>query len=163
MARSTFARTGTMVILAVSTLAACDRTATGSNTSSALPTEASFARGSSNAGGNGGGKGGSAAQDQPTMAITPTQLSLAVGQQFTVAVTYWDNRGNVIPVTDDKLVYYGCRKLADTDPDCYSVIEILPLQPKGREAQITGKAPGSVTLWAYDGVGTWVTSNVTVQ
>jgi hypothetical protein len=123
-----------------------------------LPTEASLARG-----GNGGGKGGGAALDQPTMALSPTQLALAVGQQFTVQVTYWDKRGNIIPTTDEKIVYYGCNKVLETDADCYSVIRILPLQPFGREAQITGKAPGTVQLWASDGLGTMVTSTVTVQ
>jgi hypothetical protein len=154
MARNTIAQMGAFVVLTLGALGACDRGPTGVNS-----TDLSFTRGT----GKGGGKGGGTAAEQPTMAISPTQLTLSVGQKSTVAVTYWDNRGNIIPTTDEKLVYYGCRKVVDTDPDCYSVIQILPLQPYGREAEITAKAPGSVILWAYDGVTTWVTSNVTVQ
>jgi hypothetical protein len=147
MARSFFARAGT-IILAASTLAACDRTPTG-NTS-----DASFARG-----GNGGGKGTGTTADQPRMAISPTQLSLAVGQQATVAVTYWDKAGNVIPVTDTKPTYYGCRP----DPDCWSIVMIVPGGSNNRQATVTGKAPGTVEVYAADGLGTWVTSLVTVQ
>ena len=161
MARINLARMGTLVTL-VLTLSACDRNQDGNNSRAALPTEVAFARNGGNAGGNGGGKGG-AAVEQPMMAITPTTLSLAVGAQFTVQVTYWDRRGTIIPTTDEKIVYYGCQKLQDTDADCYSVLRILPLQPFGREAQITGKAPGTVQLWASDGLGTTVTSIVTVQ
>jgi hypothetical protein len=159
MARSTFARMGTMVVLAVSTLGACDRTPTGTTADVVVPMNASLARGSN----NGGGKGGSAAVDQPTMAMSPAQLTLVVGQKFAVAVTYWDNRGNIIPVTDDKPTYYGCRKLLDTDPDCWSVVSIVPGGTNNREAMVTGKAAGSVQVYATDGLGTWVTSIVTVQ
>jgi hypothetical protein len=35
--------------------------------------------------------------------------------------------------------------------------------PYAREAQVTGKAPGTVVLYATDGVANWVTSTVTVQ
>ena len=153
------ARTGALVTFAL-TLAACDRTPTGNEARPVLPTEVAFAR---NSGGNGGGKGPSTTVEQPTMAINPTTLSLAVGAQFTVQVTYWDRRGSVIPTTDEKLVYYGCTKVLESDADCYSVIKILPLLPYGRSAQITGMAPGTVKLWASDGLGTWVTSIVTVQ
>jgi hypothetical protein len=162
MARINLARTGALVTLAL-TLAACGRDQDGDNARAALPTEVAFARNAGNAGGNGGGKGGGVAVEQPSMAITPTTLSLAVGAQFTVQVTYWDRRGAIIPTTDEKIVYYGCQKLQDTDADCYSVLQILPMQPFGREAQITGKAPGTVQLWASDGLGTTVTSTVTVQ
>jgi len=158
MAGINLARTGTLVTLAL-TLAACDRSPVGTDARAALPAEVAFGRNA----GNGGGKGGGAAAEQPSMAITPTTLSLAVGAQFTVQVTYWDKRGSIIPTTDEKIVYYGCKKVLDTDADCYSVIQILPLQPFGREAQITGKAPGTVQLWASDGLGTMVTSTVTVQ
>jgi hypothetical protein len=158
MARINLGRIGTLVTLAVA-LGACDRNPTG-NSAPALPTEVAFAR---NAGGNGGGKGGGVAVEQPSMAINPTTLSLAVGAQSTVQVTYYDKRGGIIPTTDDKPVYYGCAKVLETDADCYSVIKILPLMPYGRSAQITGMAPGVVKLWASDGLGTWVTSIVTVQ
>jgi hypothetical protein len=151
MARSFFARAGT-IILAASTLAACDRTPTG-NTA-----DASFARG-----GNGGGKGTGTTADQPKMAISPTQLSLAVGQQAIVSVTYWDNKGNVIPVTDEKPTYYGCKELVATDADCWSIVSILPGGPNNRQATITGKAPGKVQVYAVDGLGASVTSIVTVQ
>ena len=156
------ARTGTLVTLAL-TLAACDRGQDANSARSALPTEVAFGRNAGNAGGNGGKGGGAVAEPQPIMAISPTTLSLAVGAQFTVQVTYWDKRGNIIPTTDEKIVYYGCKKVLETDADCYSVIQILPLQPFGREAQITGKAPGTVQLWASDGLGTMVASTVTVQ
>ena len=53
--------------------------------------------------------------------------------------------------------------MLEKDAYCYSVVQILPLQPFGREAQITGKAPGTVQLWASDGLGTMVASTVTVQ
>ena len=151
MARSFFARVGT-IILAASTLAACDRTPTG-NTS-----DASFARG-----GNGGGKGPGTTADVPKMAITPTQLSLAVGQQGIVSVTYWDSKGNVVPVTDDRPTFYGCEKVADTDPDCWSIVMIVPGGTNNRQATVTGKAPGTVKVYAADGLGAWVTSLVTVQ
>ena len=121
MARSVFTRVGT-IILAASTLAACDRTPTGTSPDASLKSlDVSFARG-----GNGGGKGSNTTSDQPRMAISLTQLSVAVGGQAIVSVTYWDNRGNVIPVTDDKPTYYGCRKVLDTDPDCWSIVSISP-------------------------------------
>src|SRR5262245_40820068 len=103
MARITLARMGSVVLVAA-TLAACDRTPTGTSANSILPPSASLARGSS----NGNGKGPGATADQPTMAIDPTQLSLTVGQQEIVSVTYWDNKGAMIPVTDDKRTFYGC-------------------------------------------------------
>ena len=162
MARSSFARTGA-IVLAVSTLVACDRTPTGNNASSIVPNHVSFARGSSNAGGNGNGRGGGAAVEQPTMAISPTQLTIAVGQQAIVSVTYWDSRGNIIPVTNDKPSYYGCRKLVDTDPDCWSIVSIVPGGSNNRQATVIGNARGTVTVYASDGLGTWVTSLVTVQ
>ena len=93
------------------------------------------------------------------MAITPTQLNLVVGQQATVAVTYWDKAGNVIPVTDTKPTYYGCRP----DPDCWSIVMIVPGGSNNRQATVTGKAKGTVEVYAADGLGTWVTSSVTVQ
>ena len=158
MARSVFTRVGT-IILAASTLAACDRTPTGTSPDASLKSlDVSFARG-----GNGGGKGSNTTSDQPRMAISPTQLSLAVGGQAIVSVTYWDNRGNVIPVTDDKPTYYGCRRVLDTDPDCWSIVSIVPGGTNNRQAAVTGKAPGTVQLYAADGLGTWVTSVVTVQ
>jgi hypothetical protein len=144
MARGVLARAGTVLVVALITLAACDRAAT---------TDPSFARGSNN------GKGGGATADQPKMAISPTQLSLAVGQQAIVSVTYWDNRGNVIPVTDPKPSYYGCQP----DPGCWSIVSVVPGGPNNREATVTGKAPGTVQVYAADGLGTWVTSTVTVQ
>jgi hypothetical protein len=158
MARSFFSRLGT-VIFAASTLAACDRTPTEISPDAAFNSpRASFARG-----GNGGGKGQGTTSTQPQMAISPTQLTLAVGQQAIVAVTYWDNRGNIIPVTDDKPTYYGCSKVLDTDPDCWSVVSIVPGGSNNRQATVTGKAPGTVQVYAADGLGTWVTSVVTVQ
>ena len=158
MARSFYARTGT-IILTVSTLAACDRMPTDNSPAASFNNpHASFARG-----GSGGGKGQGTTSTQLQMAISPTQLSLAVGQQAIVGVTYWDNRGNVIPVTDDKPTYYGCRKVLDTDPDCWSIISIVPGGSNNRQATVTGKAPGTVQVYAADGLGTWVTSLVTVQ
>jgi len=162
MARSPLARMGTVVVFAV-TLAACDRTPTGTSANSILPPGASLARGSSNAGGNGGGKGSSTTTDQPKMAISPTQLSVAVGQQAIVSVTYWDRRGNIVPVTDERLTYYGCYKLLDSDPDCWSIVSIVPGGSNNRQATVIGNAPGTVQVWASDGLGTWVTSVVTVQ
>jgi hypothetical protein len=158
MARSTFARMGTMAILAVSTLAACDQTPTGNSSNGVVPTNVSFARG-----GNGGGKGPGSVSTQPIMAITPTQMSVSVGQQSVVSVTYWDSRGNVIPVTDAKPTYYGCRKMVETDADCWSVVSIVPGGTNNRSATITGKAAGTVVVYAADGLGTWVYSTVTVQ
>ena len=158
MARSTLARMGT-IIVAASTLAACDRTPTDNSANGPLPTDVSFARGSN----NGGGKGTGTTAEQPRMAISPTELSLAVGQQATVAVTYWDNRGGIIPVTDSKPTYYGCRKVVETDPDCWSIVSIVPGGSNNREAAVTGKARGTVQLYAADGLGTWVSSLVTVQ
>ena len=162
MARGTFARTGTIAMLAVSTLAACDRSPTDNSYSGARPANVSFARGG---GGGGGGPkgGGSAAVEQPKMSISPEQLGLAVGQQATVAVTYRDNRGSIIPVTDDKPTYYGCNKVVETDPDCWSVVSIVPGGTNNRQATVTGKARGTVKVYAADGLGTWVYSTVTVQ
>ena len=158
MARSVFTRVGT-IILTASTLAACDRTPTGTSPDASLESlDVSFARGS-----NGGGKGSSSTSDQPRMAVSPTQLSLAVGGQAIVSVTYWDNRGNVIPVTNDKPTYYGCRKMLDTNPDCWSIVSIVPGGTNNRQATVTGKAPGTMQVYAADGLGTWVTSVVTVQ
>jgi len=158
MARSFSARMGT-IILTVSTLAACDRAPTDNSPGASINSpRASFARG-----GNGGGKGQGTASDQPQMAISPTQMALVVGQQAIVAVTYWDNRGNIIPVTDDKATYYGCRKVLDTDPDCWSVVSIVPGGSNNRQATVIGKASGTVQVYAADGLGTWVTSLVTVQ
>ena len=158
MARSFLARMGT-IVLAAGTLAACDHTPTGTSPDASLKSlDVSFARG-----GNGGGKGSNTTSDQPRMAISPTQLSLAVGEQAIVGVTYWDNRGIVIPVTDDKPTYYGCRKVLDTDPDCWSIVSIVPGGTNNRQATVTGKAPGTVQVYAADGLGTWVTALVTVQ
>ncbi|HEX5077087.1 MAG TPA: hypothetical protein VFW03_28010 [Gemmatimonadaceae bacterium] len=158
MARSFFARMGTIILTAV-TLAACDRTPTGTSPNAALESlDVSFARG-----GNGGGKGSNTASDQPRMAISPTQLTIAVGQQAIVAVTYRDNRGNIIPVTNDKPTYYGCSVVLDTDPDCWSVVSIVPGGSNNRQATVTGRAPGTVQVYAADGLGTWVTALVTVQ
>ena len=158
MARSVFARMGT-IILAASTLAACDRTPTDNSPDASFHSPgASFARG-----GNGGGKGQGSTAPQPQMAISPTELSLAVGQQAIVAVTYWDRHGDIIPVTVDKSTYYGCLKVLDTDPDCSSIVSIDPGGTNNRQATVTGKAPGTVQVYAADGFGTWVMSNVTVQ
>ena len=158
MARSTLARMGTVVVFAV-TLAACDRTPTGTSANGVLPPGASLSRGSN----NGNGKGPSTTADQPTMAISPAELSVGVGQQAIVSVTYWDRRGNIVPVTDDRLTYYGCFEVTDGDPDCWSVVSILPGGSNNRQATVTGKAPGRVKVWASDGLGIWVTSVVTVQ
>ena len=160
MARGTFARTGTIAILSVSTLAACDRTPTDNGSTGALPTNVSSARGG---GGGGGGPKGGSTLEQPKMSISPEQLSLGVGQQGIVAVTYRDNKGNIIPVTDDKPTYYGCNKVVETDPDCWLVVSILPGGTNNRQATITGKARGTVLVYAADGLGTWVYSTVTVQ
>ena len=149
MARSFLARVGT-IILAASMLAACDRTPTDNSS------DASFARG-------GNGKGPGATSEQPQMAISPTELSLAVGGQAIVSVTYWDRRGNIIPVTVEKMTYYGCLKVLDTDPDCSSIVSIDPGGTNNRQATVTGKAPGTVQVYAADGFGTWVMSRVTVQ
>ena len=158
MARSFFARTGT-IILAVSTLAACDRMPTDNSPDASVNSvRASFSRGGSR-----GGKGQGTTSTQPQMAISPTQLSLVVGQEAIVAVTYWDNRGNIVPVTDDRPTYYGCRKILDTDPDCWSIVAIVPGGSNNRQATVTGKAPGTVQVYAADGLGTWVTALVTVQ
>ena len=103
MARSTLARMGTVVGFAV-TLAACDRAPTGTNTT--LPPSASLARGSN----NGSGKGAGTPAELPRVAVSPTQLTLAVGQQGIVTVTFRDKQGNVIPVTDGTGAFFGCRR-----------------------------------------------------
>ena len=159
MARGTFARTGAIAMFTFSTLAACDRTPTDNGSSATLPANVSFARG----GGGGGGPRGGATAEQPKMSISPDQLGLVVGQEATVAVTYRDNRGNIIPVTDDKPTYYGCNKVVETDPDCWSVVSIVPGGTNNRQATVTGKARGTVKVYAADGLGTWVYSTVTVQ
>ena len=159
MARSTFARIGAIASLTISTLAACDRLPTDTTSNGARPANVSFARGG---GGNGGPKGG-ASVDQPKMSISPEQFSLLVGQQGIVAVTYRDNRGNIIPVTDDKPTYYGCNKVVETDADCWSVVSIVPGGTNNRQATVIGKARGTVIVYAADGLGTWVYSTVTVQ
>ena len=98
MARSVLAHAGTVAVFALTTLAACDR---------GVPTEASFARTSS----NGNGKGPSTTAELPKVTISPTQMSLTVGQQGTVTVTFYDKQGNAIPVTDGTGAFFGCRKL----------------------------------------------------
>ena len=82
-------------------VAACDRAPTDNSPNASFNSpRASFARG-----GNGGGKGQGTTLDQPQMGISPTQLSLAVGQQATVAVTYWEARQH--RPGDDKSTYFN--------------------------------------------------------
>lgn len=159
MLHRTASRLSTLTLLAICTLSACDHKVA---TDPLLVTDPSLAFDPSvGGGGKGKGKGGNSTAEQPAMTLMPTAVSLTVGQQHTFAVTYWDTRGRVI--SDDRLTYYGCRKVAETDPDCWSVVSILPLMPYAREAQVTGKAPGTVVVYATDGVSNWVTSTVTVQ
>lgn len=150
MARGVLAQAGTVAVFALTTLAACDR---------GVPTEASFARSST----NGNGKGPSTTAELPKVALSPTQLSLTVGQKGIVTVTFRDNKGNVIPVTDGTGAFFGCRKLVDTDPECRSIISILPGGINNELATITGVAPGTVEVYAGDGSGIWATSLVTVK
>lgn len=160
MLHRTSGRLSSLALLTICTLSACDQNVA---TDPSLVTDPSLASGPVVAagGGKGKGKGGNAADAQAPMAITPTALSLTVGQQQTVGVTYRDKSGKV--VSDDRLTYYGCRRVVETDADCWSVISILPLMPYAREAQITGKAAGTVVLYATDGVTNWTTATVTVQ
>lgn len=150
MARSIIARTGTAFVLALLSSTACDRP---------MATEASFARGSN----NGNGKGPNTTTEQPKVTISPTQLTLSVGEQGIVTATLYDKKGNAIPVTEGTGSFFGCLKLAASDPDCRSIISILPGGINNERATLTGLAPGTVEVYAGDGSGVWASSIVTVK
>ena len=108
----------------------------------------------------GGGK--PVASSESVMSMSPSEATIAVGGKATVAVTYYDRKGAVVPVDDFRWTYYGCRPVSPAGAYCYDHVSILPL-PGLREAEVSGLLAGEVELYATDGIGHEVVARVRVQ
>jgi len=108
------------------------------------------------------GSGKPVTTTESVMSMSPGDATIAVGGKATVAVTYYDRKGEIVPVTDFRWTYYGCRPVAPAGAYCFDYVSILPL-PGLREAEVTGLRAGEVELYATDGVGHEVVARVRVQ
>jgi hypothetical protein len=118
------------------------------------PAAPSFARGGKPASGNAG---------FVPMEISPKSFTMAVGSTTNVSVTYRDQKGNLVPDSDFRLTYYGCVPVAPAGATCNDLLTILPLTPSLRQAQIHALSAGQARIFASDGMGIYVWSDLTIQ
>jgi hypothetical protein len=99
--------------------------------------------------------------DEPVISITPAGFTLSVGQPALATIVYTQ------PLPANFLMFFwGCLP----QPSCYEVVQIYPTPGTGivgdpiagGTATVTGLAPGSVSLYASDGLGAWAFVDVTV-
>jgi hypothetical protein len=131
---------------------ACDTPVEGRGT--VAPTAPSFSR---------GGKPASGTTFTP-MEISPKSLTMSVGGTATVSVVYRDAKGSLVPETSFRWTYYGCVPVAPAAlTTCNDLITLLPMSPYLRTAEIRALAPGQARIYASDGLGTYVWSDLTIQ
>jgi hypothetical protein len=97
------------------------------------------------------------------MSISPTSAVIPVGGSATVSVTYRDKQGNIIPDSDMRLTFYGCYPVAPAGATCNDLLTITPVMPYLRQAVIAGVGAGQARIYASDGLGTYVYTDLIIQ
>ena len=118
-----------------------------------LPTEPALAR----------GKPVSGSSLFAPMSIAPNPLTMTVGSTMTVAVTYRDAKGSIVPETNFRWTYYGCVPVAPAAATCNDLLTLLPLSPYLRKAEIRAMSAGQARIYASDGLGTYVWADLSIQ